>query len=198
MSGFHAELALPNDPAGVGLARTFVRELTRLAGFPDVEGDALATGAEAACANLCALAFDPGEAATYTLLGDLTPAALTLAIREQGIPFDPAQGPPAQLLPPDARLHLQGPGLQWYLDHGIVDEAHWTNLGRQGMELRVTKARRQGDVTEHLPAAALAPFQQDVPLAPPQEYTIRLLRPQEAVQVSQCIYRAWGYSYPNL
>ena len=25
----------------------------------------------------------------------------------------------------------------------------------------------------------------------------RLLRPEEAIQVSQCIYRAWGYSYPN-
>lgn len=197
MAGFHAELTLPNDPAGVGLARAFVRELARLAAFAEAEGDALAGGAEAACANLCALAFDPGDAASYTVLGDVTPAGLTLVFREQGIPFDPQQGPPEQLLPPDARLRLQGPGMAWYLTHGIIDEAHWTNLGRQGMELRVTKARPQGDVTEHLPEAALTPFQQDVPLAPPQEYTIRLLRPAEAVQVSQCIYRAWGYSYPN-
>src|SRR5690242_3847772 len=93
MTEFHAELTLPNDPAGVGLARAFVRELARLAGFADAEGDALAGGAAAACANLCALAFDPGDAATYTLRGDVTPAALTLAIREQGIPFDPQQDP---------------------------------------------------------------------------------------------------------
>src|SRR5207244_7845573 len=65
MAEFHTELTLPNDPAGVGLARAFVRELARLAGFADAEGDALAGGAESACANLCALAFDPGEAATY-------------------------------------------------------------------------------------------------------------------------------------
>jgi hypothetical protein len=78
-----------------------------------------------------------------------------------------------------------------------VDEAHWTNLGRDGMELRVTKARPRGDVTEHLPEAALTPFHPDAPLAPEQTYTIRLLQPPEAVQVSRCIYRAWSYSYLN-
>jgi anti-sigma regulatory factor (Ser/Thr protein kinase) len=197
MADFHAELTLPNDPAGVRLARAFVRELAALADFADQEAEALAGGAEAACANLVAVAFDPGDAATYTLLGDVTPAALTLAIREQGIPFDPAQGPPEELMPPGARLRLQGPGAQWYLSHGIVDEAHWTNLGRQGMELRITKARPQRDVTEHLPDAALTPFQPDAALAPEQTYAIRLLRPEEAIQVAQCIYRAWGYSYPN-
>jgi hypothetical protein len=197
MADFHAELTLPNDPAGVPMARAFVRELATLAGFPEAEAHALAGGAETVCANLVTLAFDPGEAATYTLSGDVSPAALTVAFREQGIPFDPAQGSPEQLLPPEARRRFQGHDTQWYLSHGVVDEAHWTNLGRQGMELRITKARPHTDVTAHLPEAALAPFQSDAPLAPEQTYTIRLLRPEEAIQVSQCIYRAWGYSYPN-
>jgi anti-sigma regulatory factor (Ser/Thr protein kinase) len=197
MADFHAELTLPNDPAGVPMAQAFVRELATLADFPRAEVDVLARGAGEACANLVALAFDPGEAAPYTLLGDVSPAALTIAIREQGLPFDPADGSPEQQMPAEARQRLQGPGMQWYLSHGIVDEAHWTNLGRQGMELCLSKARPQRDVTEHLPQTALAPFQADAALAPEQTYSIRLLRPEEAVQVSQCIYRAWGYTYPN-
>jgi predicted N-acetyltransferase YhbS len=36
-----------------------------------------------------------------------------------------------------------------------------------------------------------------VPLAPPQQYTIRRLHPDDAIQVSQVIYRVYGYSYPN-
>ena len=46
-------------------------------------------------------------------------------------------------------------------------------------------------------AAALAPFNEEAPLAPPQEYTIRRMQPDEAMQVSQLMYRAYGNSYLN-
>ena len=86
MANFHAELTLPNDPAGVGLARAFVRELAAIAEFPAAEGHALADGAAAACANLVALAFDPGEVRLTRCWATSRRAALTLAIREQGMP----------------------------------------------------------------------------------------------------------------
>ena len=45
------------------------------------------------------------------------------------------------------------------------------------MELRITKARVGRDVTEHLAADALTPFQADVPLAPAQDYAIPAVAP---------------------
>jgi hypothetical protein len=40
-------------------------------------------------------------------------------------------------------------------------------------------------------------FATDEPLAPEQSYTIRRLKPDDAVQVSRCVYRVYGYTYPN-
>jgi hypothetical protein len=78
-----------------------------------------------------------------------------------------------------------------------VDETHWFNHGRQGSELRLIKYRPQSHVTDHLGEADLVPAHADTPRAPEQEYTIRRLEPEEAIQVAQCVYRAYGYSYPN-
>jgi hypothetical protein len=43
----------------------------------------------------------------------------------------------------------------------------------------------------------MARFRDDEPRAPEQEYEIRRLEPREAIQVARCVYRAYGYSYPN-
>src|SRR6266545_3780988 len=88
-------------------------------------------------------------------------------------------------------------GAVWQRIRHAVDEAHWINQGSEGMELRLTKLRPQSDVTDHLPEAELAPFHPEAAPAPDQTYTIRRLRPEEAIQVSQCVYRAYGYSYGN-
>jgi hypothetical protein len=212
MAVFETELSLPNHPGSVELVRAYVRALATLGDFATDAADALAAGAADACANVLALALGPDDPGTLVLHGTLTPADLTLALREQGFPFDPARAPtalataggsaaPASLGGADDAASAGGAagthGLAWYLTRGVVDEAHWVNLGREGMELRISKARPQRDVTAHLAADALAPFHAEAPLAPPQEYTIRLLCPDEALQVAQCIYRAWGYSYPN-
>src|SRR5690606_27404580 len=53
------------------------------------------------------------------------------------------------------------------------------------------------DHVEKVAGAELAPFHEDVPLAPPQEYTFRRMLPEEATQVSQLMYRAYGNSYFN-
>src|SRR5206468_2279399 len=53
------------------------------------------------------------------------------------------------------------------------------------------------DVTRQLSAPELTPFHDEEPLAPPQTYNIRRLRPGDALAVSQCVYRCYGYSYGN-
>jgi hypothetical protein len=47
------------------------------------------------------------------------------------------------------------------------------------------------------PAPELARYRDDEPQAPAQEYVIRRLEPGDAIQVARCVYRAYGYSYPN-
>lgn len=191
------ELTLPNDLRLLHLARSYVRELAALADLPPDDARELVLAADEACTNIVEHAFDPGEPGTFTVAGELTPAALTLAVRDKGLPFDPsvmpAYTPPTGVDVSSASAR----GLGLYLIHQVADEVYWINHGREGKELRLVKYRPQADVTAHLSEAELAPFQDDEPLAPPQEYAIRRPRPEEAVWIARCVYRAYGYTYPN-
>ena len=191
------ELTLPSDMRVLPIARAYVRELTTLAELPSKEAQDLVLAVDEACTNVIEHAFDPGESGTFTVVGELTPAALTLAICDKGLPFDPSVAP--TYTPPGeadaAAVSARGLGL--HLIHQTVDQVHWINHGREGKELRLVKNRPQADVTAYLPEAELTPFRDDQPLAPPQGYAIRRLRSEEAVWVARCIYRAYGHTYFN-
>lgn len=193
MPPFHAELSLTSDARSIPLARAFVREMATLAGFATSEVDTLGASGADLCTTVISRAFEPGDDGTFQLIADVSDTALRLALREQGMPFDP-EAPPAP--DPAGAGGRAGRGLEWALRHHVVDEAHWVSLGKEGMELTLVKQRPQPRLAAD-DAAGLAPYQDDAPLAPEQEYTIRRLLPGEAVAVSQNIYRAWGYSYPN-
>jgi anti-sigma regulatory factor (Ser/Thr protein kinase) len=197
----HAEaqtsLTIPNDLALLPMARAYVRELAALAALPPEEQERLIEAAVVACTDVIQHAFDPGEQAPIILGGALDPRTVTLGIHERGVPFDPtlaAADTPAEREDPGQGL-VRGPS--WERLQHLVDEAHWLSHGADGMELRLVTARPQTDVSEHLPAEALTPYQPRPPLAPEQAYTIQRLRPEHAVGVAQCVYRAYGYSYPN-
>lgn len=188
-SGTRSELTLPSDEDYLPIAEAFARELATLAGFPPREVDALMTGVEDACADIISFAFDANDPGTMTLVGEVSPTTLTLSIIERGLPLG------ASADGDGVRLHHGAPG--WKLIDHAVDQAHWINRGREGSELRVVIDRPDLDVTQHLPESELTPLKEDVPLAPDQEYTIRRLLPEDAVQVAQCVYRAYGYTYGN-
>jgi N-acetylglutamate synthase-like GNAT family acetyltransferase len=76
-----------------------------------------------------------------------------------------------------------------------VDSAEWINRGKEGKELRLVKNRLHCDVTEQMDEGQLAPLAEDAPLAPEQEYAVRLFRPEDALGVSRLIYRTYGYTY---
>ncbi len=186
------ELRLPSDLAMLRVARAYTRELAALADLADEDAAALVWAVEAACNDIIEHAFDPGEASTFRLVGELSPRALTLAIHERGLPFDPSlfasgDAPPAEDAAPAA---MRAP--VWQLIRQTVDEARWLNHGPEGMELRLTKSSLRDAATVAAMSSGPPPPRQEVPLAPQQEYTIRRLQPEEAIQVAQLIYRGYG------
>lgn len=194
------ELSLPNDERLLVLARSFAREISVLAGFEGEPLEALVGAAEEACLNVLKHAFEPGQQGTYAIAAELSPTVLTIFVRDQGLPL--ASTPPSLTTPtsnpPTAASALNS---QTSTLHGLdrirqaVDEMEWVNLGREGKELRMIKQLPHAHITEHLDEAQLTPIAADAALAPEQEYTIRRLRPDDAVGVAQCIYRVYGYSY---
>ena len=85
------ELALPNDATILPMARSYLRDLVHLAGLPEPDGEALVTAALEACANVIDHAYEPGERAAFSVLGEVSPADVTVAVRDQGVPFDPGK-----------------------------------------------------------------------------------------------------------
>jgi anti-sigma regulatory factor (Ser/Thr protein kinase) len=197
MADLHTELTLPNDLATIPLVRDYARGLAKLAGLVDEDVDALELAADEACSNVVTHAFEHGEQGRFRVVGEISPTTLVLAVCEQGLPFEPSLAPtftPENLADPSA-VSTRGLGL--FLIRHVVDEAQWINHGKEGKELRLVKYRPQRDVRADPPSAETERYRDDEPRAPEQEYTIRRLVPADAIHVARCVYRAYGYSYPN-
>ncbi len=80
------------------------------------------------------------------------------------------------------------------LDQSFVDEICFVNLGRRGNRVELVKHLPYADVWEHLSEkehhrAAQAPA---VPEDTPVE--IRMMRPEDSIELLGCVYRSYGYS----
>jgi serine/threonine-protein kinase RsbW len=186
MGTFHAELVLPNDVAGLGIARRFVTDLVEMARLGDEAGPVVVDATVEACANVIDHAYEPGEDATFRIAGDVDAAGLHLRVHDTGLKYDAS----ARLAPGKDRTSAEG-GLARI--RAAFDTVEWVNRGRAGKELHLVK---------HRPAAlldtsglAVDADDDEVPLAPEQDYEVRLFRPDDALGVCRVIYRNYGNTY---
>ena len=190
------ELNLPADARLLRLVQDYVRGLAELAGLPEEEAQSLALGVWEACQHCIEHDFDADDAGAYSLVGELTPAALTLSLLDQGLPYDqglePAAPPPA----PEADPQSCSPGHGLDLLNHCADEVRWLNHGLEGNELRLTKYLSGVCRLEPAPARA-ANHQDEACVLGAPDYTIRLLQPGDGLRVAQLMYRVYGYSYSN-
>jgi anti-sigma regulatory factor (Ser/Thr protein kinase) len=188
------ELSLPAKVNMQRLVQDYVRGLVQLAGFSNDQAETCALLVWEACRNTIKNAFEGGESGTLKIAGELTPAALTLSVRDNGLPFYQTRGVSASESDAEksARTCRGLASVQ-----RCFDQVRWIYHGVEGNELRLTKylgKRCPLTVTE----PETSPLEdKNVQPAPPDTYTIRLSRPGDGIQVSQLIYRAYGYTYPH-
>jgi serine/threonine-protein kinase RsbW len=185
-----ARLSIPNDPRLAGAAGRFMSEVARLIGFDDEMLQDVADGVRLSLDALLRYSFAPGENAFIDLAGEWIPAGLQISIRDRGLPLD-AQATVAAGSA-DSPLY----GLNAYFD-----EVRFHNRGRDGKELVLIK---------HLPDPSVGAFAaaceagslgaDDVGPARADAggtCSVRPLTPADALEVSQTVYRVYGYSYPH-
>jgi anti-sigma regulatory factor (Ser/Thr protein kinase) len=191
------EIQLPSRRAFLPAVLNFVREVVLACGLQPEESEFLTLAAEEACSNSIEHAYDAQEEGSFRLVLEISPSRIILSLHDQGLPFDytiaPKYEPPAQADP--GKISTRGLGL--YLIEKLVDSVEWISHGMAGKELRLIKKRSVRDVTDQLPARDLAPFPENAPQAPEQTYTVRRMRPEDAIHAARCIYRTYGYSYEN-
>jgi anti-sigma regulatory factor (Ser/Thr protein kinase)/GNAT superfamily N-acetyltransferase len=189
------ELTLPADARLLRLAQDYVRRLAELAGLPAEEAQSLAQGVWEACSHCINTDFDDDDAGEFTLRGELTPASLTLAVCDHGLPFDQS---PEPVEPPSGEPSGPAASCGYGLDliNHCADEVRWLNHGVEGNELRLIKYLSGICLLEPPPARA-ANHQGEACVLGAKDYTIRLLRPGDGIRVAQLMYRVYGYSYSN-
>jgi N-acetylglutamate synthase-like GNAT family acetyltransferase len=181
------ELRISNDPRAIGLVEAFAHETLRHASLS--EPGPLQQLIVAAVRQVIDHAYPPGETGAIVMHSRHLADQLEISIRDFGLPEDITQL--------EASLR-DGSARSWigHLPHcDAADSMHWTGFGPEGKALVITKSFHDAHITEQ--TDDLLPFVAKPPLAPEQEYTIRPMRPADAVTISQLIYKAYGSSYFN-
>jgi anti-sigma regulatory factor (Ser/Thr protein kinase) len=188
------ELIFSNDPRFLPGISAFTHETLKQWPLDAAVAEKLGECIVAAARHAIDHAYPAGEQGSIELTVREEGGKLEFIVRDYGLPQDVAMlekrlHDPS--VPAASKIALNWPGAD------VVDELHWIGYGREGKAIQLVKWLHDDHITDKAHAAALAPFQDDAPLAPQQEYTIRRLRPDEATQVSQLMYRAYGNTYFN-
>jgi len=167
-------------PAVLALVRSAAAEL----GLAEAVLPGLELAVEESFVNAVEHAFAPGEQGRIRVTVERRPGQVVVGVEDRGLPFDLAR----------AQKGDQA-GLGVILMKAYADEVRFLNLGKQGKRVELVKDLVFDDVCAYLPegAAPGSPETDAAPLDTP--LTVRLMRPEEAAELSRCVYRSYGYSY---
>lgn len=140
-----------------------------------------------ATSHLIEEAYPPGQSGNIVLHSRQFCDHVEISIRDFGLPSDIAALEAAMADSTSWIGHFQKPA--------AADAISWSGYGPDGKALTITKSFHDSHITAH--EADLEPFSERVERAPEQDYTIRRMRPADAVTISQLMYKAYGPTYFN-
>jgi anti-sigma regulatory factor (Ser/Thr protein kinase)/GNAT superfamily N-acetyltransferase len=181
------KLSLPADERFLLLIQAYIREIAGVALLPHKDVLGLELAVEEAFKNTIEHAYPDGQPGDVFLDIEIRPMEMILSIRDEGVPFDPSMEKDATQTAREGEMPLHGFGLK--LIRHEVDEVRFENLGQRGKALHLVK--RLNQPIEVQPEKVV----HETEIVPHQNYVIRPIRPEEAIQVSKLFWLAYGYSY---
>lgn len=161
------------------------RELAVRVGFSSEDSDAIRHGVEEACTYILSRAFEENERGEIQIIIELESRGMRIRLKDQGLPFD------RDLL--EKRLD-QGSTLPRHLGvkllRATMDEVSFRCLGREGNEITLFR-----NLKGQLPPVALEEFQKRESPTISETHQIRRAEADDAMGISRCIYRSYGYTY---
>lgn len=196
MKPIETELKVPNRIELIYLVRKFIEEMASLCGFPKEKITRLIFAGDEAFTNIITHAFEKEEDGKIFVRINIDSLRMTLSFIDEGVPFSASLVP--EYAPVDEfKEEIDTKGLGLFLIKMNVDDLLWMNYGRHGKELRLIVNRSVEDESSVFCEEPVQGYSDEVELAREQEYLIRRLKETEAIRISQCIYKAYGYTYPN-
>jgi serine/threonine-protein kinase RsbW len=192
----HSRLVVPNDLSYLPAIRAYVGAVAAKVGFSDKETGRLQLAVDEACTHVIETSFEPGEETIVSVAAEESDVGLRIVIADQGMPFNPAS---VIDYDPAAGLDRELGGMGFYLMKRMMDEVRFISKGPEGKELHLVKYLETGSITAYLSEEELQPYEMKVQPAPPGSYEFRLMQPTqpEAIEVSKCVYKTYGYTYPG-
>ncbi len=192
-----SRLTVSNNLGYLPIILNYVGSIAEHVGFNAEERKRIELATEEVATNVIEQAFSPGEVATFDIICQRIPNGLQIIVHDNGIPYDPTIG---ESYDPDRDIDSQtSDGLGGFLIREFMDEYQFCNLGPGGKETRLVKFFSSDKV-----------FNKDLPTPEPEipeppisqgtekiDFSIRLMKPVEAIEVARCIYDSYGYSYAN-
>jgi len=184
------ELVLNNEPRVLSSVRAFTHETLDQLGLPPATAQELEKLVIGAVQNAIEHAYPDGDEGAIKLTITEKQGKLEILVRDYGVPQN--------IVLLEQQLHA-GPSTTLFGSPtaGVVDEMHWLAFGPEGKALQIVKWLHVTSIAEQADAKTIAPFRDDTPIAPEQQYVVGRMAASEAVEVSQLMYRAYGNSYFN-
>ncbi len=185
---------LPYLPA----ALAFSAELSRLAGFDKSSENQIRVALEEIITNVIRHGFGDVEKGDVEIICEDGHSGISFIVYDRGMPFDPSKLP--EYSPEKATLDSGLEGLGTFLAKKNMDEIVYRNLGREGYAITLTKNLKSSHVEKMFAADELERYN-DAPRSREEtklpEYTIREFHETEAIEISKCAYKAYGYTYDD-
>ena len=195
MKNLKTELIIPNQIELIYLVRKFIQEMADLCNFSEKKIMKLVLASDEAFTNIISHAFEKDEDGKISIIANITPLRLVLSFVDEGVPFSENLVPKYDPIIENQEI-IDTKGLGLFLIRMNVDDLEWLNYGRNGKELRLI-INREKEELDTFSNEDVEEEKIEVILAPEQNYTIRLLKDTECIRISQCIYKTYGYTYPN-
>jgi anti-sigma regulatory factor (Ser/Thr protein kinase)/GNAT superfamily N-acetyltransferase len=187
----HLELSLSNEPRALPSVEAFVRSTLLQLPLPGDGSERLGQLVIAAVRDAIENAYPVGEEGSIQLTVRELAGKLEIRVRDFGLPQD------IKDLEQRSRGDCLAAALHGCHEADVVDQMHWLSFGPRGKALQLVKWLHTANIADTSAAEDLAHVRPDAPLAPPQQYVVRRMLPEEAVQVSQLMYRTYGNTYFN-
>ena len=179
------KLTLPNQMPYLPLAQSFVREAAAHFGFQGASLSQIELAVEEAVANVMQHGYDAEESQAFDIICEHLPGGIRIIIHEMGMPFDPSRIP--EYRPGESA------GMGVFLMKAMMDDCSFHNLGPLGKETHLIKylpgPAGEPGVPEAHPTVEPAVITQKI------NYSVRLMREEEAIEISRCAYKSHGYSF---
>ncbi len=190
-------ITIPNDLMFAELVIENARQSARLMEFADKSIREIELGTEEAISNIIKNAFEEEQEETIDVIFNLKQTGLEIIMKEKGIPWDPEVV--SEFTPEKFKESGSEEGLGMYLMKRFMDSFSFENLGKQGKETRLFKYLDQSKIENILSNEELQKAEEErkaekLPKGS-VKYTVRMLKPEEAVGVSVCAYASYGYTY---